>query len=109
MAHQKEDDAVRLHVAASLLQPVVNVLEGAPVGDVEEEQPAHGVTVVGPCDGSASKGQPLSEQKVCSFHQGATELLCVAFGSRDRVVVDISEDFRLFQEVSLFPGCFLVI
>lgn len=65
VAHQQEDDAVRLDVAASLLQPVVNVLEGAAIGDVEEEQPAHGVTVVSPCDGSATTVKPLSEHKVC--------------------------------------------
>lgn len=65
MAHQQEDDAVRLDVAPSLLQPVVNVLEGAAVGDVEEEQPTHGVTVVSPCDGSVTTDKPLSEHKLC--------------------------------------------
>lgn len=47
MAHQQEHDTVRLDVAAGLFQPVVDVLEGAPVGDVKEEEPAHRVTVVG--------------------------------------------------------------
>lgn len=42
-----------LDVAASLLEPVVDVLEGAAVGDVEQEEPAHGVTVVSPGDGPA--------------------------------------------------------
>lgn len=64
MAHQQEDDAVRLDVAASLLQPVVNVLEGAAVGDVEEEQPAHGVTVVSSGDGPATTGKPLPEHNL---------------------------------------------
>lgn len=65
MAHQQEDDAVRLDVAARLLQPVVDVLEGAAVGDVEEEQPAHRVAVVRPGDGSAAhREKPLS---VCAF------------------------------------------
>lgn len=54
MADQKEDDAVGLDVAASLLQPVVDVLEGAAVGDVEQEEPAHRVTVVSPGDGPAT-------------------------------------------------------
>ena len=48
--HQQEDDAVRLDVALSLLQPVVDVLEGAAVCDVEEQEPAHRVTVVSPSD-----------------------------------------------------------
>jgi len=56
VAHQQEDDAVRLHVAAGLLQPVVDVLEGAAVGDVEEEEAAHGVAVVSPGDGPAEGG-----------------------------------------------------
>ena len=42
-----------LHVATGLLQPIVDVLEGAAVGDVEEEEPAHRVAVVGPGDGPA--------------------------------------------------------
>ncbi|KAJ8407163.1 hypothetical protein AAFF_G00288390 [Aldrovandia affinis] len=42
--HQQEDNAVGLHVAACLLQPLVNVLEGAAVCDVEQQQPAHRVT-----------------------------------------------------------------
>lgn len=46
MAHQQENDTVRLDVAASLLQPVVDVLKGAAVGDVKEEEPAHRVTIV---------------------------------------------------------------
>lgn len=33
---QQEDDVVRLHVALGLLQPVVDVGEGAAVCDVEE-------------------------------------------------------------------------
>lgn len=53
MPHQEEDDAVRLDVAASLLQPIVDVLEGSAVGDVEQEEPAHRVTVVSPGDGPA--------------------------------------------------------
>lgn len=61
VAHQQEDNAVRLDMATSLLQPVVNVLEGAAVGDVEEEQSAHRVTVVSPCDGSATTVKTLSE------------------------------------------------
>lgn len=44
--HQQEDDAVRLHMAARLLQPIVHVLEGAGVGDVEEQEAAHRVAVV---------------------------------------------------------------
>lgn len=51
--HQEEDDAVRLDVAASLLQPIVDVLEGSAVGDVEQEEPTHRVTVVSPGDGPA--------------------------------------------------------
>lgn len=42
-----------LDMAASLLQPIVDVLEGAAVGDVEQEEPAHRVTVVSPGDGPA--------------------------------------------------------
>lgn len=45
---------MRLDVAFRLLQPIVDVLEGAAVGDVEEEEPAHGVTVVSPGDGPAT-------------------------------------------------------
>lgn len=57
MAHQQEDDAVRLDVAARLLQPVVDVLEGAAVGDVEQEEAAHGVAVVSPGDGPAEDAE----------------------------------------------------
>ena len=46
VAHQQEDDAVRLHVAARLFEPLVHVLEGATVGDVEEQEAAHRVAVV---------------------------------------------------------------
>lgn len=42
-----------LDVAASLLQPIMNVLEGAAIGDVKQEEPAHRVTVVRPGDGPA--------------------------------------------------------
>ena len=45
-----------LHVATGLLQPIVDVLEGAAIGDVEEEEPAHRVAVVGPGDGPAAGG-----------------------------------------------------
>lgn len=44
---------MRLDVTACLLQPIVDILEGAAVGDVEQEEPAHGVTVVSPGDGPA--------------------------------------------------------
>jgi len=44
---------VWLDVAASLLQPVVDILEGAAVGDVKEKQPTHRVTVVSPGNGPA--------------------------------------------------------
>lgn len=57
MADQKEDDAVGLNVAAGLLQPIVDVLEGAAVGDVEQEEPAHRVTVVSSGDGPAEDVQ----------------------------------------------------
>lgn len=55
VSHQQEDDAVRLDVALSLLQPVVDVLEGAAVCDVEEQKPAHRVTVVSPRDRPGQK------------------------------------------------------
>lgn len=42
-----------LDVASSLLQPIVDVLEGATIGDVKQEEPAHRVTVVSPGDGPA--------------------------------------------------------
>lgn len=41
VAHQQEDDAVWLHVAARLLQPLVNILEGAAISDVEQQQATH--------------------------------------------------------------------
>lgn len=44
---------MRLDVAASLLQPIVDVLEGAAIGDVKQEEPTHRVTVVSPGDGPA--------------------------------------------------------
>lgn len=63
VAHQQEDDAVGLYVAAGLLQPVVDILEGAAVGDVEQEEPAHGVAVVGPGDGSAGRRRRRRKEK----------------------------------------------
>lgn len=51
MADKQEDDAVRLDVAPRLLQPVVDVLEGTAVCDVEEQQTPDGVPIVGPGDG----------------------------------------------------------
>lgn len=41
VTHQQEDDAVRLNVAARLLQPLVNVLEGATISDVKQQQATH--------------------------------------------------------------------
>lgn len=58
VAHEQEDDAVRLHVAPGLLQPLVHVLEGAPVGDVEQEEAAHRVAVVGPGDRPEARARP---------------------------------------------------
>lgn len=52
VADQQEDDTVRLDVAPGLLQPVMDVLEGAAVCDVKEQEPTHRVTVVGPGDWS---------------------------------------------------------
>ena len=49
MANEQEDDGVRLDVAPRLLQPVMDILEGAPVGDVKEQEAAHRVTIV--CSG----------------------------------------------------------
>lgn len=56
---------MRLDVAASFFQPIVDVLEGAAVGDVEEEEAAHGVAVVSSSDRPAEtksekKTKPLS-------------------------------------------------
>lgn len=50
VAHQQEDDAVRLHVAARLLQPLMNILEGATISDVKQQQATHWITVVSPGD-----------------------------------------------------------
>lgn len=55
VSHQQEDDAVWLDVASSFLQPVVDVLEGAAVGDVKQKEPTHRVAVVGPGDGPVEK------------------------------------------------------
>lgn len=41
VADQQEDDAVRLDVALRLLQPVVDVLKGAAVCDVKEQEATH--------------------------------------------------------------------
>jgi len=59
---------VRLHVAARLLQPIVDVLEGAAVGDVKEQEAAHRVTVVGPGDGPAQEEQPQQRLAFLSTH-----------------------------------------
>jgi len=55
VTHQQEDDVVRLDVALGLFQPVVDVLEGAAVCDVEEQEPSHRVTVVGSGDGPGER------------------------------------------------------
>lgn len=41
VADQYEDDAVRLHMTARLLQPLVHILERAPVGDVKKQKATH--------------------------------------------------------------------
>lgn len=53
VADQQEDDGVRLDVALGLLQPGVDVLEGAAVCDVKEQEATHRVTVVSSGDGPA--------------------------------------------------------
>lgn len=55
VAHQQKDDAVGLDVALGLLQPVVDVLEGPAVCDVEEQEAADWVAIVGPSDGPAHR------------------------------------------------------
>lgn len=52
---QQEDNVVWLHVALRLFQPVVDVLEGAAVRDVEEQEPPHRVTVVSSGDGPGQR------------------------------------------------------
>lgn len=74
MAHQQEHDAVRLDVAASLLEPVVDILEGAAVGDVEEEEPAHGVTVVSSGDRPAQVVKGERNERF-SWHKQAVPIL----------------------------------
>lgn len=58
VADQQKDDVVGLDVALGLLQPVVDVLEGPAVCDVEEQEAAHRVLIVRSSDRPAHADTP---------------------------------------------------
>lgn len=56
-------------MTAGLLQPIMDILKRAAIGDVKEEEPTHRVTVVSPGNGPAKNMKWREVLNMQLFHQ----------------------------------------